>query len=1014
MVENNDHMRPRLRFYCLTLALCCWTGAGLVMAQPGASVNLVKPKKYENRTLASERPTDKPLNPVSKFNQDLNTVFNFHFNANNKLNEIIARAKMSQKDDFTKLLPFYNFTLEATAQQKQDLDSVILRCNDAILLHDLRSNWVDDMYLLMGKGYFYRKTFDSAAITFQYVNYAFQPRKKDEIGYEKFIGSNLNEQGNAYTVSTREKGNTVTQAVMHTPSRNESILWLLRTLIETGDYNNSASLIQTLRHDRNFPARLDNDLEELQAYWFYRNRNWDSTANHLVKALDNAANPLERARWEYLVAQLYERSGKVEEAGKYYDKCITHTTDPIMEAYARINQIRLVSGKDEEERIRKDLQELDHMARKSKYEEYRPIIYYAAAQLELQRKTPDAAMVDLSKSIKSNFTDPALKNKAFLQLGDLAFSQRKYAIAHDSYDSLDLADPEVPDPDLIRERNIILAQVIYRQEQVNLEDSLQKIAAMPEAERTAYIKGLSKKLRKEKGMKEEEDLQGGYVVDMNHISTIENNTPVDLFTANNPNNKTKGDWYFYNAALKGQGFRTFQQGWGNRPNLDNWRRLSAVKNQMATAQRPAAGAGAAVPAAAALLPTDKRKNPEDISAKGLLASIPLTPESLQASNDSLEKAYHALGRIFQDKLGDCDETVHNFESLLNRFPNTAYQEEALFALTYCYGKMGNTQKAAFYKGHLSSRFGQSKYLRYLNNPKAAQEEAGAFKAKATNSYNEIYNLFIAGDFDKALQLKKRSDSSYGEQFWSPQLLYIESLYYVKQRQDSLAISTLTKIGSLYPDSKLVPKANNMVDVLKRRSEIEGYLTDLKVERKKDDSVTVLDDTPAPKAREVVVKQDKPMAAPPVANRPAVTKTDTTRMKAPVSDKKAEGYTYRAASPYMVMLLLDKVDIVYVTEARNALGRFNRESYAGQNLEVTTQPLDDNRKMVLVATFSDVAAALEYYENARSKATSDLFPWLPAEKYGFLIISADNLETLKTKKDMDNYRKFLKESLPGKF
>jgi len=82
--------------------------------------------------------------------------------------------------------------------------------------------------------------------------------------------------------------------------------------------------------------------------------------------------------------------------------------------------------------------------------------------------------------------------------------------------------------------------------------------------------------------------------------------------------------------------------------------------------------------------------------------------------------------------------------------------------------------------------------------------------------------------------------------------------------------------------------------------------------------------------------------------------------------------------------------------------------------VTTQPLDDNRKMVLVATFSDVAAALEYYENARSKATSDLFPWLPADKYGFLIISADNLETLKTKKDMDNYRKFLKESLPGKF
>jgi hypothetical protein len=152
----------------------------------------------------------------------------------------------------------------------------------------------------------------------------------------------------------------------------------------------------------------------------------------------------------------------------------------------------------------------------------------------------------------------------------------------------------------------------------------------------------------------------------------------------------------------------------------------------------------------------------------------------------------------------------------------------------------------------------------------------------------------------------------------------------------------------------------------------------------------------------------------VAVKPAITKADTTRMKAPVAEKKVEGYTYRAASPYQVMLLLDKVDIVYVSEARNALGRFNRERYSQQNLEVSTVALDDNRKMVLVATFPDVAAALEYYDNARSKAASDLFPWLPADRYSFLIVSPDNLEMLKTRKDLDNYRKFLKESLPGKF
>jgi hypothetical protein len=109
-----------------------------------------------------------------------------------------------------------------------------------------------------------------------------------------------------------------------------------------------------------------------------------------------------------------------------------------------------------------------------------------------------------------------------------------------------------------------------------------------------------------------------------------------------------------------------------------------------------------------------------------------------------------------------------------------------------------------------------------------------------------------------------------------------------------------------------------------------------------------------------------------------------------------------------------VDIVYVSEARNAMGRFNRESYPTNGLEVTMVPLDDNRKMVLVSGFTDVVTALEYYDKAKARATGDLFPWLPADRYSFLVITPENLEMLKTRKDIDNYRKFLKESLPGKF
>ncbi|TAH01724.1 MAG: hypothetical protein EAZ17_04360, partial [Sphingobacteriales bacterium] len=107
-------------------------------AQPGASVtNLQKPKKYERRILASEKSDQGKFNPVKRANQNLNTRYNFYFNSERKMNDIMATAKSLYRDNYSLLLPFYNYELDATASQKQELDSIIMRCNDAILLHDL-------------------------------------------------------------------------------------------------------------------------------------------------------------------------------------------------------------------------------------------------------------------------------------------------------------------------------------------------------------------------------------------------------------------------------------------------------------------------------------------------------------------------------------------------------------------------------------------------------------------------------------------------------------------------------------------------------------------------------------------------------------------------------------------------------------------------------------------------------------------------------------------------------------
>src|SRR3989339_656724 len=136
-------------------------------------------------------------------------------------------AKNQHKEDYTQLLPFYNYSLNETA--KGQIDSVIYKCTAGVLLHDLRSDWVDQLYLLMGNAYMHRKDFDSAALVFNYINYAFAA--KDD-GYDLPIGSNLSSKGGSFSISTDEKRNFWKKISSPKPARNESFLFQSRNFIE--------------------------------------------------------------------------------------------------------------------------------------------------------------------------------------------------------------------------------------------------------------------------------------------------------------------------------------------------------------------------------------------------------------------------------------------------------------------------------------------------------------------------------------------------------------------------------------------------------------------------------------------------------------------------------------------------------------------------------------------------------------------------------------------------------------
>ncbi|MEP6596656.1 MAG: tetratricopeptide repeat protein, partial [Ginsengibacter sp.] len=488
----------------------------------------------------------------------------------------------------------------------------------------------------------------------------------------------------------------------------------------------------------------------------------------------------------------------------------------------------------------------------------------------------------------------------------------------------------------------------------------------------------------------------------------------------------------YNASAKARGFSEFKSKWGKRQNVDNWRRIStgqginnAIDNKNLKNKRIAninkipqgIDSSGDVDAVKPTKDTTNDTTPvtatdavTDISYDGLLANVPTTDEKLKASHTLLSNTLFELAILYQTRLEDYESAIKTYERSLKLYPDSLYGGELYMNLLYCYQKLGNPAKANEYKNLLTSKFAESKFSKVMQNPKAALDVSK--NTEATKRYEAVYNLFIEGEFDKALEEKKAADSLYGNNYWTPQLLYIESVYYIKQKEDSLAIDVLNNIIASYPNSPLKEKAATMIDVLQRRSEIENYLTNLQIERAKENEPVVINETPVTPQTDTVnnytTQQDSIVNN--VTKQDSVIVDSVKEVKPPVLNT---SFNFEPGSPQFVAMLLDKVDPVYISEARNAFIRYNREKFSREPIEIAKEVIDKDKSLLVFRQFTDAAAAATYADKIKKDAAVEI-SWLPANKYSFFIISDANLQLLKLNKDVENYLKVLRNALPGSF
>ena len=765
-----------MKTYVLVFILMVGLAHELV-AQPYTGISLQKNKPYTERLLPAEKTGEKGFRLPKRIFNNTVTRYNYVFNATMRLNGIIERATEKQIENYGALLPFFPYNLETTA--KDEIDTIIYKCTAGILLHDLRSDWVDNLYIILGKAYLHRQDYDSALAVFKYVNYAFAP--KDE-GTDIPIGSNISNTNGIFSISTDEKRNIWKKVTTTLPSRNESFLWMIRTYLEQNKQSEAAGLMALLRTDKIFPTRLIPALDELTAYSNYLGERYEQAAIYLAKTIPFAESKKEKSRKAYLTAQLFEKSGVPNLAKQYYEKAIDIAQDPYLEIYANVglNRLSLTSGADSKALLL--------MAKRDKYEAYKDVIYFAAASIELTKKNYDLTQNYLLESIKNSGDNEVQKQKSFVLLGDINYDQKKYGPAFKFYDSIDLQSLEAEQKEKIETRKPALQLINANLKIIELEDSLQKIAALPEIERTIFLRKLYKQLRKEK-----DDIVTDKNVDPNGGATF------DMFSSG-----SNTDFYFLNKTQRSNGLTTFKTTWGNRQNLDNWRRQAALD---------AAIGASNVNVTAATSDITSKDSSSAISFDALVESIPTGPKQLEASNEKWAKALLDNAQIFQLTLSDYPSAIEAYNFYTSKFGTNNSLDIVYHNLALCYRFTGNQNKADSVQKLFEAKFPSSKLLEkkvpFLNNTTSADL-----------SYNTIYDYFSKGEYEKALALKEEVTKKYGKDIWAPQFLFMEATLLMKNKEDSTATLKLNKIIANYPGSSIAKKAAEVLEVLKQREKIE--------------------------------------------------------------------------------------------------------------------------------------------------------------------------------------------------
>jgi TolA-binding protein len=703
---------------------------------------------------------------------NLTAHYNAYYNGQVSLKEAIADIEDQNKDDYTQVLDVFQLgTDEQVKSAYSKLDRAMLKASIVIHKHSMyfgkkeEVKWVYYSYLMVGQARFYKHEYDLAKQVFQYIATQYP---KEEVKYD-------------------------------------ALMWIARVQAIQGDYDDAISNLDGIKN-RVAQGKTSKEvyimLPMVYADVYIKAKNYEAAIPYLKQAIDRVRKKKTRARLLFILGQLNQEQKKCKSASKYYAKVLKNNPEYEMDFNARIRMAQCYTGGDPSVVIK----HLEKMLKDVKNKEYQDQIYYALAQIALKGKHTGQAINYLKKSVETSTNNDKQKAFSAMELANIYFDKKQYENAQAYYDSTVMFLPkDYPDYNEIKQRKDILTELVTNLLEVQRQDSLQDLAAMPQSKRNRYIDNMIRdiKEREEAERKAERERQ-------ENLQFLETNRQGPRSVTGKGANK----WYFYNPASVSSGRTEFITKWGKRKLEDNWR-LSNKVSMGGDAEADVAdeeGDGA--------VSDSLRKAQSDrYSREYYLADIPLTEKAMEASNLKIQDALFNLGVIYKEKLHNLDEAANAFEKLIDRYPKGEHTPEAYYYLYQIYHQQGITSEAKRYKKMLIKEYPDSDYAKILNDPnyfKKLEEEAN----RAKDFYKKTYQLYQNGQYKSVAKNCKIARKFYNSDYeLSAKFEMLNAMSTGKISADtSKFIEALQVVVDSFPKSEVEPVAEAMIKRLNERAQ----------------------------------------------------------------------------------------------------------------------------------------------------------------------------------------------------